>query len=552
MRFGRFHGPASLTTLAAIAFAAFWLLTASPALALTPHEAPSADTFICAACHSLHAATDAALLRAAAGPDRITATCVSCHAGTTSVASDVFSGEQNAFGLGSGHSLEPTVTGGAEIRGCGTCHDPHGASSEVRNIPAKRINDVSVTTAGIELCVSCHDAQNSWYGADYPSTALPARDATGYPTTGTWPGPATYSSEANPHRLIPESTQTVGVSEPVRRQQGDCLYCHASHRGPNAYDGLVQSFTVPTTSTLTADQAEGSYAALCLSCHGEAGASLLGTAVANIAQFATGSGTAGHRIETSGGLLPVGAPLPCFECHNPHGSQRGNASLISDERGASLATTDAPKVRAFCFTCHTTSDSGAGWDSDAATYTVVGDEQKVVGLSRTDGLLHLSSATGHAQSDAESCHECHGDSYATGGSNVHNPAPGPVLLLTLPASLSSELPTGSVDATSGLIVGSIDATASADSLGATAPAPAIEPTASASTDASATPESIVGSPSVDSTGPPPDNPLPVDPTVPLQPDTSFALTGTVGALALSRPRRRSSRDEHDEADPPAP
>ena len=65
--------------------------------------------------------------------------------------------------------------------------------------------------------------ERPWFGPNYPSTSAPTRDATGYPVAGTWTGSATYESASNPHRLIPESTQTVGVSEPIRREQGDCL-----------------------------------------------------------------------------------------------------------------------------------------------------------------------------------------------------------------------------------------------------------------------------------------------------------------------------------------
>jgi hypothetical protein len=183
----------------------------------------------------------------------------------------------------------------------------------------------------------------------------------------------------------------------------------------------------------------------------------------------------------------VGAPLPCFECHNPHGSTRGNASLITDERGASLdTTTSAGSVRAFCFTCHTTSDTTEGWDSVAGTYTADASAGEVVGLARDGGVLHLPEGPGHARADTESCYQCHGDSYSPGGYNVHNPDDGlddglaAQLLLdvvsSLPPSMTAEV-TASAAAT-----GSLDASASLD--------------ASVSLDASA---SAVASPSVDAT-----------------------------------------------------
>ena len=140
-------------------------------------------------------------------------------------------------------------------------------------------------------------------------------------------------------------------------------------------------------------------------------------------RYATASVTpAGHSIVTSGGTLPVGAPLPCFECHNPHGSKRDNTALITDERGASLTTTSAAGVREFCFTCHSTSDTVSGWDSASATYTAVSSADKVVGLPRDGGVLLLPAHDGHAQADTASCYDCHGASYAAGGRTCTTPA----------------------------------------------------------------------------------------------------------------------------------
>ncbi len=124
----------------------------------------------------------------------------------------------------------------------------------------------------------------------------------------------------------------------------------------------------------------------------------------------------------SDGSLPVGAPLPCYECHNPHGSERGNGSLISDALGAGLDTSTTAGVRTFCFTCHTTSDTLSGWSSQTATYTAVSATDTVVGLRRDGGVggganvLHLpTTVAAHAQGDAVSCYDCHGNSYAPGG-----------------------------------------------------------------------------------------------------------------------------------------
>ena len=70
-------------------------------------------------------------------------------------------------------------------------------------------------------------------------------------------------------------------------------------------------------------------------------------------------------------MLPVGAPIPCYECHAPHGSARGNSSLIADTLGADLGTDAAAAVRTFCFTCHTTADTGRGYKSSDETITAI-------------------------------------------------------------------------------------------------------------------------------------------------------------------------------------
>jgi len=393
------------------------------AFAASPHVSATATTSSCSSCHSTHNATaDSTFLGAADGSGSMTPSCLSCHNGSNAEASNISTGSADSFRLPSGHTIGVNGPGTADITGCETCHDAHGSSSDSRRIPAKKINDVAVSSAGKDLCLACHATSADWFGPDYPSTAAPTRDATGYPVAGTWPGTASYDSTSNAHRLIPESTRTVGVSEPIRRAQGDCTYCHGAHGGANDYDGLVTTYTVPTQATLASDTADGSYAALCFTCHGGQKPSGFTTTPVDIKRFATAGGSGGHSIVTSGGTLPVGSPLPCFECHNPHGSNRQNSSLLSDERGASLATTSDAGVRAFCFTCHTTSDSASGWDSATSTFTVVPAAEKVVGLSRLSGVLRLPAAvTAHEQANPSSCYDCHGNSYAAGGSNVHDP-----------------------------------------------------------------------------------------------------------------------------------
>ncbi len=399
-------------------------------------------------------------LGAADASGSITASCLSCHNGSDSDASNIVDGSSDSFGQPSGHTLSANSAGTADIDGCATCHDAHGSSSETRRIPAKEINGVAISSAGNQSCLACHATNADWFGPGYPEADAPTRDAAGYPVAGTWPGKASYESTSNAHRLIPESTRTVGVSEPIRRQQGDCTYCHGAHGGANDYDGLKATYTVPTQATLASDTADGSYAALCFTCHGGDRPAGFATTPVDIKSFATAGGAGGHSVVTSGGTLPVGSPLPCFECHNPHGSTRQNSSLLSDERGASLATTNAADVRAFCFTCHTTSDSASGWNSVTSTYTAVPAAEEVVGLSRQAGVLRLPAVAAHEQAAADSCYTCHGNSYAAGGSNVHNP--GEATVANFGSNLASTtdgamVPSATADATA-----TVDTSASVD------------------------------------------------------------------------------------------
>jgi len=398
------------------------------AWATDPHGVADRSTNKCQSCHVSHEALATPLMRteiATSTPSQV-ATCLSCHGGPVAGAADVSSGAHDAFGLASGHALDTVASAGGLTTTCTSCHDPHASSATNPMLREKKINGTDVSTAGNEWCLACHDDDSSWHPAAYPPSSAPQIDAAGYPVVGTWPGRSTYGGAGNAHRLIPETTQTAGTGKDVRRSAGDCLYCHAAHRGANAYDGLVATYRPTTTATLAADKARGDYAALCFTCHGGSVPSGFATAPVDIKRHVTGDGVnAGHSIVTSGGILPPGAPLPCYECHNPHGSTGGNDSLVSDVRGASISTTGTPAtVRRFCFTCHTTPRTARGWESAAETYTAVAPAEKVVGIPRSGGVLVLPEVDGHDQGDDRSCYVCHGSNYGDGGKNVHNPASG--------------------------------------------------------------------------------------------------------------------------------
>lgn len=395
----------------------------------SPHIEPTTETSTCNKCHSVHGSKSAYILRAELPTDTSgqASTCYICHSGLVSGAGNVATDEQDSFALSSGHKLEDAAESGVD-GSCSSCHDVHGVAATQPMLIPEKVNGSTVdTTVPNAWCTSCHNEDKDWVYGDYPKLSEPSRDGSGYPVLGTWPGPDTYESSENAHALIPSTAQLTSSESTVTRSEGDCLYCHAAHRGPSAYDGLRAEYRPSTASTVATDQAGGTYAELCFECHGGETPEGFESAPVNIKQFATGAtSAAGHRIKTAGGTLPVGAPLPCYDCHNPHGSSRGNASNISDERGRSLETSTAAGVRAFCFTCHSSGD-GMVWDSGESTYTSV-TAGKIEGLRRdgSDGsaLAIPGGVSGHDSSDSNSCYLCHGQDYGANGYNVHNPGGG--------------------------------------------------------------------------------------------------------------------------------
>jgi predicted CXXCH cytochrome family protein len=434
-----------------LVLAALVVALALPAVAfgaVSPHATYGPTTKWCGACHAPHlASTSEKLLSVETSVANVTEStlCYSCHDGSGS-STNVKNGMVNSFADVSGHEVENLGAGDPDADltdACSDCHYPHRNWELYPRLPQGTVNGATVTGANTTWCLACHNDSNDWYtsttSTPYPSLASPTRDAEGYPVLGTFPGSTAYNASNSGHKRIP-SGMVIDPMVPSReatRAAGDCLWCHAAHRGKSDYDSLVSTFGPSAVS----DQTTGDYAQSCFDCHG-GDASWEATGAVDIKQFVTAaSSRAGHRIKTSGGTLPVGAPLPCYDCHNPHGSKFGNTMLISDALGGSLDPTitvgagAAAEVRQFCFTCHTTDDSAKGWDSDLNNdgthddggYVLV-TGQTIEGLARDAAVganvLRLPSAQGHSESDIQACYNCHGRSYADGGQNVHNPTGG--------------------------------------------------------------------------------------------------------------------------------
>ena len=395
----------------------------------SPHGTYTSATELCKSCHSPHQASEVGpLFRQTGNTAGELSICYTCHDGA--LAGNIELGETNSFSedLLSGHSVEQTTS--ADLTDvCSDCHSPHQKPADRDRLPAQDVNGVAITAADNSWCLACHNDAADWYEAGgYDALlAAPSRNATGYPTAGTFPG---YLDDVNnPHRAIPASTEPTRVA-------GDCLYCHASHRGPNEFDGLVSTFT-STDFTL------------CFDCHD-------GTTTGyNLKQYdpTTAGGGAtqtagtryGHKIESDTGNLPAGAALPCYDCHNPHGStvpnglvvftetSSGTTVAIGDDAGE-LDLSDDAGIREFCFTCHTTCGSSAGnadpygWNGSA--YAIVSAGAEFEGIDRTvrnsvAGIgLKIPVLGGHYRDDTVSCISCHGTLTADSDVNIHNPGGG--------------------------------------------------------------------------------------------------------------------------------
>jgi hypothetical protein len=210
---------------------------------------------------------------------------------------------------------------------------------------------------------------------------------------------------------------------------GDCKNCHDVHGTANDRDEVRGEFGHEEFSN-------------CFNCHGGDGPG--DTDIQQYYPMAAGgesaAARAGHKT-VSAGNLPAGSALPCYDCHNPHGngsrSAYGlmviasiNSSIVvlgdaTGEIDMSPGRTDA-QVREYCFSCHTTSDSGKGWNGTG--YTAVTSADMFEGIRRDTTVsgqrLRLVPLAAHVEADGTSCYLCHGNGYGATGSNVHKPTGG--------------------------------------------------------------------------------------------------------------------------------
>ena len=242
---------------------------------------------------------------------------------------------------------------------------------------------------------------------------------------GRWTGEAIWSEPGMTSEGHYFSPHAQDADMPRRDGQGEglCLNCHDAHHSENPHDLLVASY-----GGVGGHGAVGApgHVRLCIDCHGQNGAPGMDPENRRIEDYYDGGlngMTAGHQIRRNPKValywpshILAGDMLPCYDCHNPHGSEGGdgvrpNAFLLSDQRpewsGLTATLTDSLQCRAFCFGCHIPSDG-------------------IPGTREVEGIVMntIPNVEGHASSSMQSCYDCHGRDYSGPEShNVHNPEP---------------------------------------------------------------------------------------------------------------------------------
>jgi hypothetical protein len=210
-----------------------------------------------------------------------------------------------------------------------------------------------------------------------------------------------------------------------------CQNCHDPHGTANAFDMLNATWLNLDGHD---DPGQPAHYELCFSCHSSTGPAGLRDENKRIADYYDQSINndfqSGHQIRKSTrsasawpSNVQVGDKLPCYDCHNPHGSRGNdglnpNGKLLSDQRPfwGNLTDTlnDAAQCRKFCFGCHIPSNQ----TQTDPTY----------GNRYVEGITMApipNTVTEHAAADTTSCYGCHGSDYTTPTSrNVHHPNAG--------------------------------------------------------------------------------------------------------------------------------
>ncbi|MDH4140096.1 MAG: hypothetical protein OEV43_05940, partial [Coriobacteriia bacterium] len=440
------YDAANMTAASERVYAQFQLTSKHPVVAA------GGDSVECESCHNAHVVTTSAIVT---DPDNTynayTYTdvtnqptyCLKCHDGVLPTyvvdgttyrpyavtQADTALNNKSTYAARGHWSTAGSISAG-ERQSCAACHDNHGSNApkllgaydmvDSRN----EINGSEITANDNTVCTACHTGAST----SYPTFTREA--VTGYPMDGTWPGNAVYIGANGIHRGDADGQDVIWPSSGYA--DGDCKNCHDVHGTANTYDELRGTF-------------ENADFGNCFACHDGDPSNI------NIKQYypVANGGTAvqtaqtnfGHKIQVPTGTLTAGEGLPCYDCHNPHGNANspdgllvqtmtdGSTTIMVGDAAGEIDMSSGASRRRFCFACHTTADTTAGWNG--SSYAVVGAGALVEGIDRTvydagnKRGLKLPPVSGHNQADGQDCYGCHGSDY-TGATtnNVHNPGPG--------------------------------------------------------------------------------------------------------------------------------
>ncbi|MBK5210863.1 MAG: hypothetical protein JJE36_00825 [Coriobacteriia bacterium] len=440
---------------------------------VSPHKIADGNAQTCQKCHLAYGANNDKFIvtsGAQTQKNQAVAVCLDCHA-KGSAAERTFT-KSVLSGSKSGHVVNSASTEDGKLE-CTMCHDPHNNSSTDSALQPSTIKKFGNLTAGIVVdtnkanarCVACHDDDDTWvtaFGKTYPSTSNPTlvTEATttgyaGYPKAGTYPG----STVAN------STTKNVhaNISASNGYDKGDCRYCHSSHGSTSPYSGLLSDrgelrAMISMEGTVTQEEkTSGAYASFCLSCHNGSNSGQPWSAAANIADTVSlplGSteasrtaflqSNAGHKVTAAGATIPQNSAIPCYECHNAHGSST-NDHNFADTRGVNLM--DKNGKNDICFTCHLTS-SGTACVDGATKYVLYADlpasKQTILGLDRNDTTNGMKlpilpdNNLGHSEDSTQTCSACHGSAHdpVASGEYTSAAASSPVVQGSTEATLS--------------------------------------------------------------------------------------------------------------------
>lgn len=308
---------------------------------------------------------------------------------------------------------------------CNQCHVSH------KDIAPAAL--VLFTENNNNLCYHCHSQRPNGYPAQ-ESDRMPLTSAhpgyfeynadgvkiTGVENRKRWPGQLVYENprvSATGHFFSPHRSD-LDMPRKDNNGVGMCLNCHNPHGTKNAFDMLDTTY-LNIQGAFVSGRPENYM--LCFKCHSADGPAGMNPENRWIADYydksVNNDGESGHQFKTTFGYVKAGDKLPCYDCHNPHGSAgndgvRPNTFMLSDQRpgwsGLDSIKTSAAQARRFCFGCHKSSDGQAGGVVEGVTLKSLPNE-----------------VPEHAFNDTAHCYDCHGRDYSSSTSrNVHHPATG--------------------------------------------------------------------------------------------------------------------------------